>query len=455
MGRLRHRLAAAALGLCVALGGACALTPAARESAPVARWKTEASRLRGLPFVEPVDFRWIRTDETRDVVQAELEASYGEDRDRYRDAYVALGALPPGMDLVQTLLSLYEEQLLGLYSPHRRTMYVVSDGSADMLGPIVVHELVHALQHQHFGRTLALALGLRRNDDVVSALSAAMEGDASLTMLGASGSTLARDLPSAERMRMAFRMGLTHPQGMMAEVPVLLRLGMVFPYADGTVFSAKRYTKGGNAALDEALRNAPLSTAEIAFAEHDPRVEFIALPARALAQRLEVRGCVRGADNVAGVMTLEALFEQHAGPADRSAMSREWRGDRFVQVACGGDWEMAWLTRWSSPEAARAFASAYGEIAVSIAAQAPLSGTPAVVLDGRTALVVTPGLQDSVGTLLSESEIRSYDDLDAWVADACFPESPCPTSEGQAATPSRKRHSAVAAARAPTVARSR
>ena len=88
-----------------------------------------------------------------------------------------------------------------------------------------------------------------------------------------------------------------------------------------------------------------------------------------------------------------------------------------------------WFTRWSSPGAAREFAVAYHEIAGSISQLAPLSGTPTVVLDGRTALVVTPGVLDQVGSLLEATEIRSYDDFDAWLADACFPESPCPELE--------------------------
>ena len=109
---------------------------------------------------------------------------------------------------------------------------------------------------------------------------------------------------------------------------------------------------------------------------------------------------------------------------------RAWRGDRFLQVACGATWELVWLTRWSSTAAAGEFARQYREIASSIAQLAPLSGTPAVVLDGRSALVLTPGLIDQAGSVLAGTEVRSYEDFEAWLADACFPESPCPAGEG-------------------------
>lgn len=426
MGNLTAARLALVFGLCAsALAVACAGVPPQRADPIVEGWKAEAARLRGLEFVEPVRFRWLRPGETADIIRDELESAYDGEQARYRDAYVALGTLPPGIDLVETLLGLYEEQLLGLYSPRKRTMYVVADPAAGYAAPIVVHEFVHALHHQHFGRTLAVALQLRRNDDLVSALGAAMEGDASLTMLGVGVGRMRRDLPSAERVRALFRESLKDPRGAMAQVPLLLQVGLVFPYAEGTVFAARHYSDGGNPALDRVLENAPLSTAAVTLPEHDAPVEFVSLPRRELSERLAVRGCELGADNVAGAVTIDTLFEQYQATSGES-VARTWRGDRFLQIACGATWELVWLTRWSSRVAARDFASRYGSIARQIAEQAPLSGTPTVMLDDRTALVVTPGLIDQGEFLLEATEIRSYEDFDAWFSDACFPESPCP-----------------------------
>ena len=424
-------LTPARLALVVALSAstlavACAGVPEERDDPVIASWKAEAARLRGLKFVEPVRFRWVRPGETAGIIREELESAYDGDQERYRDAYVALGTLPPGIDLLETLLGLYEEQLLGLYSPRKRTMYVVADPAAEYVAPIVVHEFVHALHHQHFGRTLAVALQLRRNDDLVSALGAAMEGDASLTMLGVGSGGMRRDIPSAERVRALFRESLKDPRGAMAQVPLLLQVGLVFPYAEGTVFAARHYSNGGNSALDRVLENAPLSSAAVALPDHHAPVEFVSFPQRQLSERLASRGCELGADNVAGAVTIDILFEQYQAVADRESVARTWRGDRFLQITCGATWEFVWLTRWSSRVAAQDFASRYGSIARQIAEQAPLSGTPTVILDDRTALVVTPGMIDQAGSLLEATEIRSYDDFDAWFSDACFPESPCP-----------------------------
>jgi hypothetical protein len=103
-----------------------------------------------------------------------------------------------------------------------------------------------------------------------------------------------------------------------------------------------------------------------------------------------------------------------------------WRGDRFVRLDCGEKWELVWLTRWDSPESAERFAAAYGARAAEIAGRTRLSGPVAFTVSGSSALAVTPGLRDRADELLHASEIRSYGDFRAWLADGCFPEKGCP-----------------------------
>jgi len=134
---------------------------------------------------------------------------------------------------------------------------------------------------------------------------------------------------------------------------------------------------------------------------------------------------------VAGALTIGVIFEDHEGEAREPGLEElleDWRGDRFVHARCGEQWEFAWLTRWRSPAAAAAFATRYAGIADSIAAAAPLSGRPSLTHVGSTVFVHTPGLEPDVSYLIDDSEIRTYQTLDDWLADACFPESPCPTA---------------------------
>jgi hypothetical protein len=393
----------------------------------------EAATLRGLPFLAPVQLEWIARERIPEVTRSEIERTLtAEYVVEYRDAYAALGVLPTEIDLLETLVALQRDQLVGLYSLHRRTLYVVEtqrEDGAYAPNVIVVHELVHALQHQHFPQTVALLQGLRYNDDLTSAIGAVVEGDASFTMLATPGAMeFERTRAQAESLRDAMLVDLEHPTGMLAEVPRLLRVALIFPYAYGAVVAADRYTAEGNGGLDALLTDPPLSARRIRYPDDTDPVEFLGLPLASLESRLASRGCSIRHHNVAGISTIGVLLEDYGVGEDLDPLLQRWAGDRFVYVACGESQEIAWLTRWDDVGAAREFAIRYREIAPALAAAAGLSGPPQVLLEGRAALVLSPGMRD-LATLLREGvEIRAYDTLRAWIEDGCFTEPSCPLS---------------------------
>jgi hypothetical protein len=424
------------LALFLVACSACAALFGPAEDPRLASWRQQASDLRGLAFEAPVRLEWISGSDVPDLIRGELEGVFtSESARRYRDGYAALGTFPPGLDLVETMMQLQSQSIAGMYSSRRQTLYVLDSLRDDASGAnpgqslIVVHELVHALQQQHAPELLELLTGLRRQDDVVGALSAVLEGDATFTMLGVrelQSGTGGRDEATAALVRQSMLAELTRAGGPLAAAPRLLRESLIFPYADGTPLSARRFTLEGTAGLDAALRDPPLSTLRVLAPEDTDPVEFVRLPEAELAQRLAARGCELGDDNVAGALTLRVLFDEYGDAAETDALLRGWSGDRFLQIDCAGTWELVWLTRWDSGEAAARFASAYRSIADSIAANAPLSGPPEVIVRERTALVVTPGLVAHAEWIIAASEIRAYASFVEWRRDDCFPESPCP-----------------------------
>jgi hypothetical protein len=186
----------------------------------------------------------------------------------------------------------------------------------------------------------------------------------------------------------------------------------------------RNFRAEGRAGLDRMLRDPPLSSLRVRRPDAGQPVEFIRLPA-ARAARLAGPGCRAGHDNVAGAVGLEALFADHGGAQAGEQLEGAWSGDRFLRVDCPGGTELLWATRWTTPEAAAAFASAYAGIAASVARVAPLADVPRALARGRTALVATPRLAAAADELLERSEIRAYADLEEWVRGDCFPESPC------------------------------
>ncbi len=398
-------------------------------------WKRATEQLRGLEFERPVHFRRLDRSEVPAVIQEIMAASYPPGHvDDYAQAYGAIGALPAGVDLEASLLELQQDQLLGLYDPRTETLYVITGGGRDRdyTAATMIHEFVHALQHQHFERLFAVQQGLRHNDDLVSGLTAAIEGDASLTML-ARLPRRDRSVFMADQLRELMLLDIQYPEGKLAEAPRLLRVSLLFGYTHGTPLAARYFAQRGNAGLDAMLRDPPLSTRQARDLSDVSEVDFVGLPLERLGEALAARGCELGHHNVAGALTISVIFEDHEGEARKPGLEElldDWRGDRFVHARCGEQWEFAWLTRWRSPAAAAAFATRYADIADSVAAAAPLSGPPALTHVGRTVLVHTPGLAPDLGYLIDESEIRSYTTLDAWLADDCFPESPCPRNLG-------------------------
>jgi hypothetical protein len=424
----------------LASSAGCASFFAPTEDVRLAAWQAQASALRGHAFETPVELAWISRDEVPGTIRAELAGVVtAEDLRRYRDGYAALGLFPVGLDFLDAMLALSADQLAGLYSPRRKTLFVLDSlrDDSSSAGPgqslIVVHELVHALQDQHFPEPLALLTRLRHQDDVIAAISAVLEGDATFTMLGADpslGGTDGRTTQNAALVKKSMLAELDANHGAMAEAPRLLRESLIFPYAWGTPLAAQRFAENGNAGLDAALGDPPLSTLRVfAPADTDP-IEFVRLPEAELGQRLAGRGCTLGDDNVVGALTLRVLFDEYGSPGQGASLMHGWSGDRYLQIDCGATWELVWLTRWDSAEAAASFAPAYTAIAPAIATKSQLSGVPIVVLRDRTALVVTPGLAEAADWLIDASEIRSYRTFVQWRQDGCFPETPCPVTGG-------------------------
>jgi len=399
------------------------------EAQAIQEWMARAQQLRGLRFLRPVSVRPLIRSEIADTIRAEIESLLPPSEvAAYRDAYVALGSLPPGIDLVATFSSIYGAQMVGRYSRREGALYLLESESPGGYAreTVAVHELVHALQDQHFGAAMALSELLRHNDDLVSALAGVIEGDATFTMLGADDGDPATDrtLTAAQAFRDLMLRDLAAPTGALGAAPPLIRFSVIFPYAFGTVRAAERYLAAGNTGIDDLLADGPMSTLEL-FAQPDEvdqlEIEFVQLPLAELEQRVETEGCRLGHHNVAGSLTLRVLLEQY-GAANEQSLERSWRGDRFVHVDCPVGDELVWLTRWRDEASAAAFERAYGTIAPEIARQSQLGGVPQALRSQRTVLVVTPRMRALADAVLRDSEVRSYRSFRRWYMEGCFGE---------------------------------
>ncbi len=244
---------------------------------------------------------------------------------REQRALEALGAIPPGTDLVTVERQALKGQIIGLYDPESRTLLVGASGRLGTLERITLaHELEHALADQRLGIPVA-ERPKQRAADSLEARRDLVEGDATLTMLDYA----LRSIPLTELLRLA-----TDPEvvaegraGLKGLSPYLRR-ELLSPYTDGLAFDCHLYENGGWRAVDWAYRNPPKTTYEILFPDRYPSPAAKPPPPGTLAAPWR-----RAGRAPLGAAPLLFLFEAPGGEASRALPNA--RG--FVSTWHGGE----------------------------------------------------------------------------------------------------------------------
>jgi hypothetical protein len=294
----------------------------------------------------------------------------------------ALGLLPPEVDLKKVMVKVYSEEIAAFYDPKTKTMHLIKEPEEKarkkpsfferLLGKtggfdkdenkiVIAHELTHALADQNYDLD-KMQKSIKQDDDRDLALSALIEGEATLTMLGAQmedwdGSVI-RDVPAANLDRVFSLLIPFMPLAggkSLREAPVILSETMIFPYLRGLVFCARLTNDGGWDALDVAYRNPPLSTEQVLHPE-----KYMAKPDPPTAVDLGKLDAGTGwkelGRNVVGEMQLAVLLRAHGGKNAAAG----WDGDRFaVFEGPEGRLGLVWFTTWDSEKDAEEFHRGY------------------------------------------------------------------------------------------------
>ncbi len=177
----------------------------------------------------------------------------------------ALGLLPRDFPLKETMVKVYSEEIAAFYDTKTQTMHLIKEPEVKakklptfferLLGrtggfdkdenkTVIAHELTHALADQNFHLD-AMQKAVKHDDDRGLALSALIEGEATLTMIGAQmedwdGSKL-REVPASRLDRLFSLLMPFLPMAggaSLRKAPVILSETMIFPYLRGLVFCA-------------------------------------------------------------------------------------------------------------------------------------------------------------------------------------------------------------------------
>ncbi|WP_210494941.1 hypothetical protein [Patulibacter sp. SYSU D01012] len=239
-----------------------------------------------------------------------------------------LGLLPPGADVDEIARRIAGDAFLGFYDGARNEMTIVGRDGRLPAGAeaTVAHELVHAIDEQHFG--IFRRLRRTRDDDARLAYTAVVEGSA--TDVGdryaARYHVPQEDPGDARRARALVR-----------DVPFGLLLQLSFPYAVGEEFVRAVRRDGGEAAVARALTTeAPRATVGIL----DPawwRAGRRPAPVRLDARRVLGRGWRQlDADAIGAADVLALLAPTEADASTAAVPAQGWRGGRYVFLRRGG-----------------------------------------------------------------------------------------------------------------------
>jgi hypothetical protein len=305
-------------------------TPADRPDPLVASMLRQVERARHLPAKRPVASKTL--DRTALLGQVRSHLDHDVPREAIRgqgEMMVAFELIPPTYDYEKGVFELLEAQLAGYYEPADKTMYLARDLGEDDAEATLAHELVHALQDQHYD--LGPKLEYKpEGGDVSGAIHALAEGDAMSAMLDISMSPQGQsvlDLPDALLAR-KMRQGILDAPST-ASVPPVLKSSLVSPYTDGMLFVHALRRRGGWAEVDRVWKSPPTTTEQLIHLDkYDAHEPPLAVP----APRLDALGGGFQVifSDVFGEQSLRIALEAWGDEKASAAAAAGWGGDRVA-----------------------------------------------------------------------------------------------------------------------------
>ena len=352
----------------------------------------EVADLRGRAFLKTVPSAYQSTDDFRAFIKRETAASMGADKaESIATALHHIGLLPEKIDIVAALEDTMVSQAAAYYDPKQAAFFVVMAFADRMMQDVVAsHELMHALQDQHFPLRAYYgedAKGVSSlSEDELNARRFVVEGEASFIMLAHTLKAQSGSNPLTN----AARPGLTQMIAMMAMTTTLEQMkaqAKAQAAAAGDDPDLKRsadamdrippallvplfesYTKGA-AAIDAAHADGGWKAVETLFTDPPQSTEQVLhpkdklFPVRDLPVNVTLpsfKGLKELHQDTLGELQWRVYFQTWG--IESKLSSEGWDGDRLgVYRDDNGKLVALLASEWDSPEDAQQFLAAYHE----------------------------------------------------------------------------------------------
>lgn len=229
----------------------------AEVEAAVAEISAFVEKERGLPFKNPVKVELVGDEE----FNARLLQDFDEEKEtieREGKLLKALGLLENDVNITETMKSLLAAGVLGFYDPETKALVVRGRALTPYIKQTIAHELVHALDDQHFD--LNRKDLEEKKDESMFGLSATAEGNARRIESAYVNAMSPADKQSRDEEEAAF--ALAQADVLSALPPILLNM-ISAPYDVGQPFVTATVAEGGNELLASAFTNPPPTSSQV------------------------------------------------------------------------------------------------------------------------------------------------------------------------------------------------
>jgi hypothetical protein len=338
-------------------------------------------------FKWPVEAEYLGRDSLRAKLVEEFRKEMPDEKIAAEGkALIALGLLKPKVDLKETMLGLLTEEVAGFYDPDSKSLHMIREAETKKKswieklagsGPNIdeektalVHELCHALADQ--GHDLqSMQKSAEDDDDMVLAIQALIEGEATLCMLVAEDRSGSRDILRSPPAVMAATLDLTTPfltfmgGPSLKKAPRFLKESLLFPYFKGLIFCLSLTSPVGDwKPVDAAFDRPPLSTEQVLHPERYPVDVPLAVSFPDVAGDLGP-GWSPVYANSLGEFGIRLLLSEKLGGAESDRAAAGWGGDFYRVYERKADGPegapalaVAWATLWDTEADAGEFRAA-------------------------------------------------------------------------------------------------
>lgn len=314
-------------------GGEAAVRHPAEWDERVEHLVTFVERERGLEFEHPVQIDFLAREEFAAEIEKGYEELGDEERADVQDALPimrALGLMAGEFDVLDTMTDLSRSAVAAFYDPDQKRIVAPTTDPTVSDEVVLVHELTHALQDQHFDLNSMLpedADGDDRSDpdegSTETAVRALVEGDAQRiedAYFDTLSSSEQEDFAGAQSGQVG------DAEAILEQVPSALIAIFMSPYSLGAGFASMLAAEGGNDAVDRAFQDPPTSSTQLV----DPRRYIQEEDPRALEPPDVPAGGEPLEDGEFGVLDGYLMLAERIDPLDALSALDQWSGDSYV-----------------------------------------------------------------------------------------------------------------------------